>query len=52
MRWIGDINQPAAMKIPSFSFPSEIPAQPLLKSKKLKRFVSAALLRSLAWLGL
>jgi hypothetical protein len=43
MRWIGDINQPAAMKIPSFSFLWEIQAQPLPRLKKLKRFVSAAL---------
>jgi hypothetical protein len=51
MRWIGDINQPAVMRIQSFSSLLEIQVQPLRKSKKLKRFVSAALLKSLAWLG-
>jgi hypothetical protein len=52
MRWIGDINQPAAMRIQSFSSLLEIQVQPSHKSKKLKRFVSAALLKSLAWPGL
>jgi hypothetical protein len=40
--WIGVINLLAAMKIQSFSSPSETLALPLPRSKKQKRFVTAA----------
>jgi hypothetical protein len=49
--WIGDINQPAVMKILSSSSQSEILDQQLLKLKKLKRFVTDASLKNHVLLG-
>ena len=49
--WIGDINQPAVMRIQSFSSLSEIPAQPLLKSKRQKKVCNRCIVKEpcLAW---
>jgi hypothetical protein len=43
--WIGVINPLAAMKIQSCSSQSETLALPLLRLKKQKRYVTAALLK-------
>jgi hypothetical protein len=50
--WIGDINQLVAKKIQSSSSRSEIRGLQSPKSKRLKKSVTAALSKKLAWHGL